>query len=380
MNKSYVVMLAALACGAWAQPTTATPAAPVKVTTPTRSAASYVTVGNYYYNAGRYEEAYVAFKAATETDSRHPGALLGLGRSQVRLRMFKPALATLQRLISLDKANLSGYIALAQAYQQEYIASRDRASLPNNLSEAAKMLTEAEQVVRAAGGKNLNVNLSKIWNERGSIYRLQGDVSKAIDAFGQASALNPDEGLILYNLGDMYAASGDYAAALRSLQQAVIADPRDPYNRAYYAKLLALTGNLTAAVPEAAQAAKLAPNNAYANGQFGVVSYLAQDYSTARTQLEKAIQQDALNYPEFYYYLGRLALDTAELQKAREQFTAAASLGSTNPEWLYYLALSYERGSAQTPANPAKARENYQRVLKLSPNYEAAKEGLARLP
>ncbi|WP_027460930.1 tetratricopeptide repeat protein [Deinococcus murrayi] len=359
-----------------AAPATAQPAAPRTTPLP---AANYVALGNFYYGRGNFDQAYVAFRAAAEIDPRSSDALLGLGRSQVKLRLYAPAIETLRRLTTQDPRNLSGHLALAQAYQQQFIGAGDRASVSGNLAQALAVLAQAEALAQASPEAERNLNLSKVWNERGNVLRLQGAATQAIEAFKQASALNPDNGLILFNLGDMYYATGNLVAALDSLQRAVITDPADAYNRAYYAKLLALSGNLTAAKPEAAQAARLAPNNPYAVGQYGVVSYLSRDPVTARAQLTQAVKLDPLRYPEFYYYLGRLDLDAGDLKSARENLTRAVALGSTTAEWIYYLGLSYERGAGAIAPDRIKARENYERALKLSPDYALAREGLARL-
>lgn len=381
-----LLLAAALLTGAAAQtqpaapataqpaPTTATPAA-----RPTPPAANYVVLGNYYYTQGKYDQAYVAFRAAAEMEPRNADALLGLGRAQMRLRLYAPAIETLQRLVTLAPENVSGYIALSQAYQQQFIGASDRRSVTGNLAEALRILDRAERVVQDQVGPDQKVNLSKVWNERGYVYKLQGDLNRALDAFRQASALNPDNAVILSNLGEMHYATGNLVAALDSLQKAVIADPRDAYSRAYYAQLLALSGNTAAAKPEAAQAARLAPTNAYAVGQYGVVSYLSKDPVTARAQLTQAVKLDPLRYPEFYYYLGRLDLDAGDLKSARENLTRAVALGSTIPEYIYYLGLSYERGAGIIAPDRIKARENYERALKLNPNYALAREGLNRV-
>lgn len=368
-----------------AAPATTTPAAPatpatssaVPVTRP--PAANYVIVGNVYYEQGKFDQAYVAFRAAAELDPRNTAALLGLGRSQVKLRLYGPAIETLRQLVQADPQGISGYIALSQAYQQQFGGSGDRAAVSGNLTAALGVLQSAEGVVTAQGGESRDLNLSKVLNERGNVYRLQGDAARAIDAFKQASTLNPDNSLILFNLGDMYFATGNLPQAISSLQQAVITDPRDPYNRAYYAKLLALSGNVVAAKPEAAQAARLAPTNAYAVGQYGVVSYLAKDATTARAQLTQAVTLDPLRYPEFYYYLGRLSLDGGDLRASRENLTKAVALDSTAPEYAYYLGVSYERSAGLIAPDNLKARENYERALKLNPGYRAAQDALGRL-
>lgn len=377
----FALLGAALLLGA-AQAQTAAPAsapAPAATPAPKLPAANYVISGNIYYTQGKYDQAYVAFRAATEIDPLNPQALLGLGRSQVKLRLYAPAIATLKTLTRVDPKDVSGYIALSQAYQQQYIGSGDRSAVTGNLDAALNVLKDAETLVGGQTGPDHDLNMSKIYNDRGNVYRLQGKAGPAIDAFKKATQLNPGNGLILFNLGDMYAATGDLPQAISTLQQAVVTDPSDAYNRAYYAKLLALSGNVSSARSEAAQAAKLAPTNAYAVGQYGVVSYLAKDPVTARAQLNQAVSLDALRYPEFYFYLGRLDLDASDLKSARENLTKAAALGSNTPEFAYYLGLSYERGAGLIAPDKIKARENYERALKLNPNYQAAKDGLARL-
>ncbi|GGL69364.1 hypothetical protein GCM10010840_04340 [Deinococcus aerolatus] len=360
-------------------PAQPTPVPPAPAPARTIPAANYVAQGVFNYEQGKYDEAYVAFRAASELDPKNVDALLGLGRSQVKLRLFGPALDTLKKALELDPRNLNAYIYLSQAYVQQYIGSGDPQAFVGNLPEALKVLDAAETVARLQTGKPGEVSLSRIFNDRGYVYKLQGNAVKAIAAFKQANVLNPDNSVLLFNLGDMYYATGDLTAALDYLQQAVIADPRDPYNRAYYAKLLALNGNAGAAKSEAAQAARLAPTNAYAVGQYGVVSYLAGDRATAKTQLTQAVTLDPLRNPEFYYYLGRLSLDVGDLKGARDSLTRAASLGSRTPEYLYYLGLSYERGAGAVAPDRLKARENYERAIQLSPSYKAAQDGLARV-
>ncbi|WP_371810104.1 tetratricopeptide repeat protein [Deinococcus sp. JMULE3] len=373
-----LLSLMLLLAPASAQTAPATPATPSAAPARPIPAANYVAVGGYYYEQGKYDQAYVAYRAAAELEPGNPAALLGLGRAQVKLRLYSAGITTLQQLVKLDPRSFDAQISLSQAYVQQYIGAGDRTLVGANLTAALTVLQDAEGLAQAAT-QNADVLLSRVWNERGYVYKLQGDAPRAIDAFKRAIALNGDNAILMYNLGDMYYATGNIPLALDNLQQAVILDPRDPFNRAYYAKLLALSGNVTAAKPEAAQAARLAPRNAYAVGQYGVVSYLAKDPVTARAQLNQAVTLDPLRYPEFYFYLGRLALDAGDLKVAREQFTRASALGSQNAEYAYYLGLSYERGAGTAAPDRLKARENYERALKLSPNYKDAQDALNRV-
>ncbi|MFC6590893.1 tetratricopeptide repeat protein [Deinococcus lacus] len=344
---------------------------------PTSPAANYVAVGVFYYEQGDYPKAFVAYQTAAELNPTNRDALLGLGRAQIKLRDYPAAAITLRRLLVLDNRNISAYIALSQSSQAQaqQRTGPERAAL---LTEALNLLGQAERMAGALGQPARDEELSKVWNERGYVYRLQGDRRAAIDAFTQASRLNPRNGVILYNLGETYSLQGDLPRAVQTLQKAVLADPRDAYSRAYYARLLAQSGDLALARPQAALAARLSPRSAYALGQYGVVSYLAREPLTARTNLTEALRLDPINYPDFYYYLGRLDLDGGDLRAARENLTRASAL-SRSADAAYYLGLSYERSAAGAPADTGKAGENYRRALQFDPQHGPAQSGLQRL-
>ncbi|WP_245557554.1 tetratricopeptide repeat protein [Deinococcus peraridilitoris] len=355
--------LAALGLGMLAEAQT-TPAAPAQ-TRNNISASSYIALGNLYYSKGQYDSAYVAFRAASENDPRSTEALLGLGRSQTRLRLYAPAIETLRRLVGMDARNFSAHLALSQSYVAQYVGTTDRAAVAGNLDEALKVLGEAEV---------LQNDSAVLWNERSIIYKLKGDYARAIEMSRRASTIDPNDSVILYNLGDLYQASGNSAMALESLQKAVIADPTDAQARAYYGKLLLLSGNPNAARLELAQAERLAPNNAYAVGQYGVYGYLTKDNTLARIKLTQALKLDPLRYPEFYYYLGRLEMDSGLVKEAKADFTKAAALASTNSEYFYWLGRAQEASG-----DKGAARLAYGQALSLNPNMKVAQDGLSRV-
>ena len=349
------------------------------------SASSYVTVGQFYYGQGNFQRAAVAYGAAVQANPTNPDALLGLARSQTRLGQSAEAIATLGRLTELDPSNISARIALSQAHSLAFRQARlpsaggvQAGTASPNLKAALAALDAAEQVLPSIPASRRGAEASKIWNERGYVLRFQGNLAGAVRAFQEASRLNPQESVILFNLAETQYAGGDLRAATATLQRAVLAQPRDGINRAYFARLLAEGGNFAVARPQAQLAVQLAPNSAYAAGQRGVVSYLAREPQTARAELERALRLAGGNYPDFSYYLGRLNLDAGDLTRARANFTDAAATGE-NPEAFYFLGLSLERSGAGVSAEPARAAEAYRRALVLRPGYTEASEGLERL-
>lgn len=352
---------------------------PPRLAQPNMETRKYLALGNVYYNTGRYDLAFVAFKEATVRDPQNKKALLGLGRSQIKVRSFDEAIQTLNQLVSIDARNVSAYIALAHALQQQYVAALDRKDKTSNLEKAIMVLDQAEDIASNQETPQRDISLSKVYNERGYIYNLQKKLPKAAASYQKASQLNPTESLIRYNLGEIYEKMGEKNKALSVLQQAVLINPKDAYNRAYYARLLANHGQFDAAKPEAAEAVRLAPENAYTVGQFGIVRYLAGEPALARIKLNNAVKLAPLKYPEFYFFLGKIDLDSKDIRGARAHLTKAVILGSTVAEYAYYLGLSYERSSSSALQDKDKARRNYQRAIQLNPKHQMAQRGLSRL-
>ncbi len=348
-----------------AQTTPVQPAPAAPTPRPLYSAASYIALGNAYYGKGQYDSAYVAFRAATESDPRSLDALLGLGRSQTRLRLYGPAVETLQQLLALDSRNLSGYVALAQAYVAQYVGVSDRAAVAGNLDLALRALED---------GAAVDPTSAVLFNERSIIYKLKGDYKSAIATSQKAAQLNPDDSVILYNLGDLYFASGNLPLALATMQKAVIADPTDAQSRAYYGRLLLQMNRPDDAKLELAQAERIAPDNAYVVGQYGVYGYLTGNAALARIKLSQALKLDPLRYPEFYFYLGRLEFDAGTLAAARADFTKAAALASGNADYFYWLGRAQEAGG-----DKLAARDAYTQAVALNPALKTAQDALSRV-
>lgn len=344
------------------QPST-TPAAPTP--RPAFSCGSYIVLGNSYFADQKFDSAYVAFKAATECNPRSSDALLGLGRTQTRLRLYSAAIETLRKLMQQDARNISAYIALAQAYTAQYVGTTDRDAVKDNLDQALRVLTDAQTILPSSAA---------VWNERSNVFALRGDYTRAIDAAKQAVALAPDNATVLYNLGDLYYATNQLPLAVTTLQRAVIAEPQNVMARAYYGKLLMVTNQMEAARLELAQALRLAPQNAYVLGQNGVFAYLNKDAATAKTRLDAALNLAPTRYPEFYYYRGRLAFDGNQLRDARSDLTKAAALALTNPEYFFWLGRANEASG-----DKVAAREAYGEAVRLNPNYQEAQTALTRV-
>jgi len=352
--------------------TPAAPAAPAQ-TTPAKPPTSkqYLTLGKYYYYVGQYDSAYYAFRKALDLDPKSNDSLLGLGRTQLRLRLYSASIESFKKLIQTDSRNTSAYIALSQAYKDQFSSSDDPDTVKTNLDDALRVLKDAEAL------KPSDVALSAIYNQRALIYAGKKDLPKALEAAAQAARLSPDDDVVLSNQASLLYQSGKTDEALTTLARAVALNPRDAVNRAFLGKLMVQSGKGKEGLTELSRAMRLSPKNAYVLGQYGIAKYVVKegrDVDAAKKSLEGALQGDSLRYPEFYAYLGRIYLDKNDAKNAKANLAKAVALEPTQAEYrLYYgkaLAANGDRTEAQKQFNEA---------LRLDPNFKDAKDALAQL-
>ena len=350
-------------------PAPAAPATSAAAKPPTSK--QYLTLGKYYYYVGQYDSAYYAFRKALDLDPKSNDSLLGLGRTQLRLRLYSASIESFKRLIQSDSRNTSAYIALAQAYKDQYSSSDDPATVKGNLDDALRVLKDAESL------KPSDVNLAAIYNQRALIYAAKKDLSKALEASAQAVRLAPDDDVVLSNQASLLYQDGKTAEALSTLARAVALSPRDAVNRAFLGKLMVQSGKGKEGLDELSRALRLNPKNAFVLGQYGIAKYTVKegrDVEAAKKSLEGALQGDSLRYPEFYFYLGRIYLDKNDAKNAKSNLAKAVALEPTQAEYrLFYgraLAANGDRTDAQ---------RQYNEALKLQPDYKDARDALALL-
>jgi tetratricopeptide (TPR) repeat protein len=311
---------------------------------PPNTCAQFMPLGRLYISQGLIDQAYIAFRSCVTLEPNNTEALLFLGQTEIRLRLFSAAIEHFKKCVSVDAKNWRCYVAMADAYRNQWRTSSDRSRQTALLDEGLKVLDDADRIATT------NESKGSIANMRGNIYKDRGDVAKAVQSFERAVALRPDAGVIWFNLGTLYVASNQLTKAIDALKKAINLMPQDAEFRAYLARALRernQTGDLAEAADQATQAYNLCGaarcTKAFVIGQYGIVLYLQNNLSLSRPTLEQAVKADTGNiYHENSYYLGRVYMQLGRAKDGKNQFSRSVYLDVDNQLYWFWLGQSNE--------------------------------------
>ena len=338
---------------------------------------NYLLLGKLYYSNGQFDSAYVVFSLCLKLEPKNVEALYNLGRVEIKLQLYSAAIGHLKDCISLDGKNVSCYIALSQAYTDQFVGSSDRKTVAAQLDEALRVLDDAERVSAN------NDDRAKVHNQRGLIYQYKSDFDKALESFKKALSFKADDPIILFNLGALQlrvATTKDQVqAAVDTLRRAVDVSPRDATTRAFYAKALRINNDIRGCVSESTQAYNFIGGprgrNPFVAGQYGICLFFNKNLQGARTALEQAVKTDTrVQYSENFFYLGRVYLDLNQVKDARALFTQATTIDPTDETYWFWLGQANEKGGLRD-----EACKSYAQAIKVNAKYEEATKAMSAL-
>lgn len=311
---------------------------------PPRTCAQFVPLGKLYVQQGLIDQAYIAFRSCVTLEPKNTEALLLLGNAEIRLKLFSAAVEHFKQCVGADAKYWLCYVAMADAYRNQWRNSSDRSRQVALLDEGLKVLDDADRIATT------NESKGSIANMRGNIYKDRGDVAKAVQAFERAAQLRPDAGVIWFNLGALYVSSNQLTKAVEALKKAINLMPRDAEFRAYLARALRernQTGDLAEAADQSTQAYNLCGGarcrNSFVVGQYGIVLYLQNNLNLARPVLEQAVKADVGNiYHENSYFLGRVYMQLGRAKDGKSQFSRAVIIDPDNQLYWFWLGQSNE--------------------------------------
>ncbi len=326
-------------------------------------------MGEELYNKKRYKEAISFLTESANAD--HPGAQYLLGKMYANGNGIEKDydISYMWLKKSADQGYAKGQMGLGYLYYRGWGVEKDE-------NEALKWYLMAEE----QGLVEVKINMGLLY-ERGQT--TPHDYNKAVDYYKFAAEKGETKGMV--NLGFMYerglGVNKDFSMATKWYRRA--ADLDDALGQWFlgmsYQSGIGVKRDIKEAIKWFTRAAD--QNEASAQNSLGRLyergEGVTKSYTKAANWYQKAAElgnSSAQNSLGVLYYNGwgvKKNYDEAAwlFKKAAEQ---------DNPLALFNVGLMYENGTGVTK-NISEAIEWYKKALKLLPNYEQAKNALARL-
>jgi len=265
----------------------------------------YFESGERYFAEGKYREAVIQFRNATQVDSTFAAAHYQLAQSYLKLQDFEHAYLEVLRTVELQPDNYKAHADLANMLTADYGVTSNPADLkmakehtdlllqkqPNdpdthiavaNLLGAqqqyAAAITEIQKaIVQVPERGDAYLDLALLQTNAGQPEAAETNYKKAIDL--KATGANARMAL-----AGFYQSRGRYPEAEQQVQAAIAADPKDTDARASLAKLYMAEGKKAEAEEFLKQAKRDLPSNSAAYRMLG-------DFYFAIGDLDKAVSE-----------------------------------------------------------------------------------------
>jgi tetratricopeptide (TPR) repeat protein len=290
-----------------------------RIASDNKNAALYDQRAELYIKAEKLNDALSDVNKAISIDNKMPAAYLTL--SDIYLLQGKPgnALEAIQKSLAIDDKYTDGYLRLAKLY----LVMKDYEKTGQNINKVL----------------NLDPNSSKAYFLKGIALEENGDTIKAVESYQKAVAFDPQYFDAFIQLGSLYALK------------------KSPLAAGYFNSALSVK-----------------PNSKETLYMLGMFYQENEQPEKALDTYKRMINLDSTNKLP-YYNSGYVNL--VYLQKFKvgaEFFTKAIKL---DPK---YIEAFFNRGYCyELAGDVAKARLDYEKALKITPNYPNAIEGLNRL-
>jgi cellulose synthase operon protein C len=290
------------------------------------SPAPYVQMGNLHQRQKQYPEAVKFYQQALEKDAASTDALQGIMNVYLIQKQPDQAVAAARAQIA-KSPNTSGFYDL----------------LGTALFDNKKDLSAAEAAFHKA--IELDKNNSDALLKLGEVQAAQGSVSQALALYQQSIKDHPREIAFYILAGEMYESQNDWTNAKGMYQKALEIQPDNPLasnNLAYV--MLQQGGNVDVALAMAQTARRGMPDSSNAADTLGWAYFQKGVYQSAIDMFQESLRLNA--------------------KKG----------GADDPTVHYHLGLAYERAN-----QPAQARQQLERALKINPNNSDARKALSEL-
>jgi tetratricopeptide (TPR) repeat protein len=336
---------------------------------------------------GRYDDALKALDPLFKKNQNDQEARLLRGRILLAQGKTDDAVREFQAILQLNPSAVQARIQLAKSYTQSGDVLKAKGELKEaltadpNSSEAGLILSELEiktgEFQQAIGQlKGIIQNQPKLPLAHvllGSAYFGKEDYDEAADSFREAIALAPKEPGGPYMLGQVLQASGKIAEARKQYEAAVVLAPAfaDPL-----ARLVALDfvdKKPDQAIDRIKLQISLAPQAATLHYLLGEALVTKGDADGAESAFNKAIEIEP-RLPGAYVALSKMYIAYGREDAALQKLNEDLAKNPNDAPAIMLTGMIYQK-----KGNIAKAREAYEKVVALYPQFTAAANNLAYL-
>lgn len=292
---------------------------PLFIPTPTatREPTTYASEAEAHFAAGKLLEAITQYEKATAADPKNLEYWVALARVQVFAGRYEAALKSAETALMLDANNAKAKAVYAwtldwnvyegcrcRTLAEAEAAALQAVALDSNYALAHAYYSEilndsqkwAQGFQEAETALALDPNLLEAHRAMGYAYESTGNYEEAIASYRNALNINPKLVTLWLRLGLNYRALYQQTGAEEYVDQAIQAfgqanaiDPEniDPY--LYLSRTHYQNDELGTAIQYLEQALKLAPDNPDIHGRLGLILFKKRNYEGAEPELRLAI-------------------------------------------------------------------------------------------
>jgi tetratricopeptide (TPR) repeat protein len=271
-----------------------------------QSAFGYVQLGNLKFTQKQYSDAAKAYQEAQDRNSNSTDALRGLISTYLAEKQADKAIAAANTQIAKSPNNSSFYDLLGSVF---FYSKKDL-----NGAEAAfdKSTT-------------LDKHNSDAWLKLCQVRAAKGPIDPAIATAQQALKDNPRDPNLFVLMGKLYESKSDWKKAEDAYQNALAINPQDfPASNNLAHAMLQTGGNLDVALSLAQTARRGLPDSPGVTDNLAWIYYQKGAYQSAIGLLQEALKLQEKNKmpdnPDIHYHLGMAYAKTEQSARARQEF------------------------------------------------------------
>jgi tetratricopeptide (TPR) repeat protein len=299
----------------------------------------YLESGQRYFDEGKYREAIIQYRNATQVDGRFADAHYQLAQAYLKVKDWQHAYTELSRTVELEPENYKAHVDLANLLSAdgEVKAAQEHVDLllqkqpgdPATHIAAANILGREQRIDEAIAETRKAIALAP---DRGDSYlnlallqtmanlpdAAEPNYKKAIDL--KATGANPRLALAAF-----YQARRRYAEAEQQVQQVIAENPKDPDPRIELSKLYIAQGKQAEAEQYMKQVKRDLPDDPAAYVLLGDYYFLIGDLDRAVSEYESLYNDHPkdLHVKKNYIQLLILKNRTDDANKLNEQILSS---------------------------------------------------------